>query len=69
MFVVGDGNHSLATAKAHWDKIKQDLSPKERADHPARFALCEAVNVYDEGTVSKCHSTVFVKGDRRGKVR
>ena len=49
VFVVGDGNHSLATAKAHWDNLKQTLSEEERKNHPARFALCEVVNVYDEG--------------------
>lgn len=49
VFVVGDGNHSLATAKAHWDKLKVGLSESERKTHPARFALCEAVNVYDKG--------------------
>ena len=47
--MVGDGNHSLATAKAHWDNLKQTLSEEERKNHPARFALCEVVNVYDEG--------------------
>ena len=49
VFVVGDGNHSLATAKAHWDKIKNSLSEEDKQCHPARFALCEAVNVYDKG--------------------
>ena len=49
LFMVGDGNHSLATAKAAWEKIKQELSAEERKAHPARYALCEAVNLYDEG--------------------
>lgn len=48
-FAVGDGNHSLATAKAHWDKLKKTLTEKERVNHPARFALAEFVNIYDEG--------------------
>lgn len=48
-FAVGDGNHSLATAKAHWDKIKQSLSASARENHPARYALAEFVNIYDEG--------------------
>ena len=48
-FAVGDGNHSLATAKAHWEKVKQGLSEKERENHPARYALAEFVNIYDEG--------------------
>ena len=49
LFAVGDGNHSLATAKAHWDTIKASLSSDDRASHPARFALVEAVNIHDEG--------------------
>ena len=49
MFAVGDGNHSLATAKAHWDSIKESLSQEERESHPARYALVEAVNIHDEG--------------------
>ena len=49
LFMVGDGNHSLATAKAAWEKIKPTLSASERENHPARYALCEAVNLYDEG--------------------
>lgn len=47
LFAVGDGNHSLATAKACWEKIKKNLSEEEKATHPARFALAEAVNIYD----------------------
>ena len=49
MFVVGDGNHSLATAKAHWENLKKNLSKEERNNHPARYALVEANNIYDEG--------------------
>lgn len=48
-FAVGDGNHSLATAKAHWNNVKQNLTEEERQNHPARYALCEIVNIYDEG--------------------
>ena len=51
MFIVGDGNHSLATAKAHWENVKKTLSEEERKHHPARFALVEANNVYDEGII------------------
>ena len=47
LFVVGDGNHSLATAKQCWDDLKSSLTPEEREVHPARFALAEAVNIYD----------------------
>lgn len=50
-FAVGDGNHSMATAKAHWDKIKQCLSGEERENNPARFCLVELMNIYDEGLI------------------
>ncbi|MGN1104234.1 MAG: DUF1015 domain-containing protein [Candidatus Coproplasma sp.] len=47
LFAVGDGNHSLATAKTCWENIKKGLSAQEQQTHPARYALCEAVNIYD----------------------
>ena len=47
LYAVGDGNHSLATAKTCWDNLKTSLSEKERQTHPARFALCEIVNIFD----------------------
>ena len=51
LLAVGDGNHSLATAKAFWEEIKAGLTEEERKNHPARFALCEVVNLYDEALV------------------
>lgn len=48
VIAVGDGNHSLATAKACWDEIKQGLSDEEKENHPARFALVELMNIHDE---------------------
>ncbi len=48
VFAMGDGNHSLASAKAYWEKIKPGLSESERCAHPARYALCEIVNIHDE---------------------
>ncbi len=60
LFIVGDGNHSLATAKAHWDKIKTNLSEEERKNHPARYALVEALNIYDEGLIFEpIHRLIF----------
>jgi uncharacterized protein (DUF1015 family) len=49
LFVVGDGNHSLATAKAHWENIKKGLTLLQQHDHPARYAMVEIVNIYDPG--------------------
>jgi len=65
LFIVGDGNHSLATAKAHWDKVKVHLSEEERKNHPGRYALVEALNIYDEGLIFEpIHRVVFnVKDD------
>ena len=48
LFAVGDGNHSLATAKTCWENLKPTLSAAERENHPARFALVEAVNIFDK---------------------
>jgi hypothetical protein len=45
LFAVGDGNHSLATAKSIWEALK----PKVGIDHPARYALVEIENVHDRG--------------------
>ena len=47
LMAVGDGNHSLATAKAYWNEIRGTLTEKERENHPARFALCEIENIHD----------------------
>jgi hypothetical protein len=45
LFAVGDGNHSLATAKSVWEKIKSQVGP----DHSARYALVEIENLHDAG--------------------
>ena len=47
LFAVGDGNHSLATAKAVWDEHKKSLSGAELESSPVRYALVEIVNIYD----------------------
>ena len=51
LFVVGDGNHSLATAKECWNLVKQNLTEEEQKTHPARYALCELQNIHDEAIV------------------
>lgn len=59
-FAVGDGNHSMATAKAYWEALKPSLSEEEIATHPARFALCEIVNIHDESLVIEpIHRVLF----------
>ncbi len=48
LFAVGDGNHSLATAKARWEELKPTLTPEQQANHPARYAMVEVENIHDE---------------------
>jgi len=68
LMAMGDGNHSLATAKAAWEEIKKGLSPEERANHPARFALCEIENVHDEGIIfAPIHRVMFGDGKLSGE--
>ncbi|MGN0771008.1 MAG: DUF1015 domain-containing protein [Christensenellales bacterium] len=63
MFVVGDGNHSLATAKECWREIKKSLTAEQAARHPARYALCELVNLHDKSLeFSPIHRVVFNAG-------
>jgi hypothetical protein len=61
LFAMGDGNHSLATAKAIWEKNKLVVG----MDHPSRYALVEIENVHDEGLeFEPIHRVLFnVKGD------
>jgi uncharacterized protein (DUF1015 family) len=47
LFAVGDGNHSLATAKTIYEGLKSELGD-EALKHPARYALIEVVNIHDE---------------------
>jgi len=49
LFIVGDGNHSLATAKACWELIKSTLDASEIQTHPSRYAMVELINIHDEG--------------------
>ena len=64
MFVVGDGNHSLATAKECWENIKKTLTPEQALEHPARYALCELINLHDESLeFSPIHRVMFNAGD------
>ena len=50
VFAMGDGNHSLATAKTIWENYKKENSgDPELMDHPSRWALVELVNIFSEG--------------------
>lgn len=49
LYAMGDGNHSLATAKAIWEERKAGRDTCSLGDDPARYALVELVNVHDVG--------------------
>ncbi len=57
---VGDGNHSLAAAKACYETLKQNIGAEAAAVHPARYALAEVVDLCDDSLVFEpIHRTVF----------
>ncbi len=61
LFAMGDGNHSLATAKSVWEDIKASGSDDpDIMQHPARWALVEIENIYDEGLIFEpIHRVLF----------
>ncbi len=48
LYAVGDGNHSLAGAKACWETLKRENPGADLSAHPARYALLELENLHDE---------------------
>ncbi len=64
LFAMGDGNHSLATAKSCWEDIKIDLSDVQKETHPARFALVELENIFDEGLIFEPIHRVLFEADK-----
>ena len=60
LFAVGDGNHSLATAKTCYENIKQTMSKEEYLNHPSRYALVEIVNLHSNSLeFEPIHRVVF----------
>lgn len=60
LFAMGDGNHSLATAKACYEKLKEKLSEEEYLNSPARYALVELVNLHSDALEFEAiHRVVF----------
>lgn len=58
--IVGDGNHSLASAKACWEEIKATLTPEQAANHPARWCLAEVCNVHSDAIeIEPIHRVLF----------
>ncbi len=60
LFAVGDGNHSLATAKQCYENMKKVTSREEWTDLPSRYALVEVVNIHEEALkFEPIHRTLF----------
>lgn len=60
VFAVGDGNHSLATAKACYEELKANHPGEDLSCHPARYALVELNNIHDPSQVFEpIHRVVF----------
>ena len=60
LFAVGDGNHSLATAKTCYENLKKVTPEDQWADLPARYALAEIVNLHDDALQFEAiHRVVF----------
>jgi len=60
LFAVGDGNHSLASAKEIWEEYKKANGVN---NHPCRYALVEIENIYDPAIkFEPIHRVVFGLG-------
>ncbi len=60
LYAVGDGNHSLATAKICWENIKKELPKEKQNFHPARYALAEIVNLHSPAILFEAiHRVLF----------
>ena len=63
VFAVGDGNHSLATAKSCYEELKAKNPGVDLSNHPARFALVELENIHDPAQVFEPIHRVIFKTD------
>lgn len=60
VYAVGDGNHSLATAKACFEELKEEHPDEDMGNHPSRYALVELENIHDEALkFEPIHRAVF----------
>ncbi|MDO4478954.1 MAG: DUF1015 domain-containing protein [Lachnospiraceae bacterium] len=60
VFAVGDGNHSLATAKSCYEELKANNPGVDLSNHPARYALVELNNIHDPAQVFEpIHRVIF----------
>lgn len=48
LYAMGDGNHSLATAKEYYEQLKKSDPSRDFSNHPARYALAEIVDLHSD---------------------
>lgn len=65
VFAVGDGNHSLATAKSCYEELKRNHPGEDLSNHPARYALVELENIHDPAQVFEPIHRVVTAATRR----
>ncbi len=65
IYAVGDGNHSLASAKAYYEKLKREHEGEDLSDHPARYALVELVNLHSPSLVFEPIYRIVTRVDPR----
>jgi len=67
LYAMGDGNHSLATAKTIWEKTKEAAADKTAIlASPLRYALVELVNLHDDAlNFAPIHRIIFEKAPGR----
>lgn len=61
LFGMGDGNHSLATAKAFYEELKKENPQVDFSNHPARYALVELVNLHSSALKFKAIHRLVTK--------
>ena len=62
VYAMGDGNHSLATAKTYYENLKKEIGDAAK-ETPARYALCELVNLHDKSLVFEAIHRVIFEAD------
>ena len=65
VLAVGDGNHSLATAKSCYEALKAENPGKDLSNWRARYALVELENIHDESQVFEPIHRILFRVDAR----
>ena len=65
LYAMGDGNHSLATAKEFYEQLKAANPEKDMTDHPARYALAELVNLHSDALEFEAIHRILTEVDEK----